>query len=223
MKKVLLAIQLKSLNTSDKEERSINCIDYELISKSLQIIGYDVELIDISDCKSGARLLQNCEVDGVYCSDVSGDAYEHALISQPIRIVNLVLVSKEAYQGAVTICRINQANMKVGICENDYRIDSDLMKRLDRIEIYKDYDHIINALVSDEIQIGLLDEVLNANAIKRRELKINGDTDLNIKKSKNIFFNCINSTICSEFNSGLKKLIETNQYFEITKYWSSKK
>lgn len=205
-----------------EQDQTLTGMDSELIHSSLRIAGYEAEMIPLEETASEMDLLENNKVDGIYCCGSTNSSQEGLVKSQPVRIVKLAVINRTEEPCISTTDEIIWLGLAVGVTKENFHVVGQSHLSELSLSLYEQESQMMSDLVSGRLDACILDPVKNACAIQKQDLRINKISDLDLKRSNEIIFNCDNVALCEAFNLGLMKLIETNQYFEISRHWHSK-
>lgn len=203
-------------------EKQIDGLDYEIIKKSFEIAGYNVEIILMENWSTINFLVENGELDGAYHAQETPQEFQGCLFSNPLRISTIELLTAREELSQESYVEIATDDLIIGLLRCDCNREclesfSSMNKK-----VYDNQEILIKDIYDKKVDLGFVDTGILPYSTNKSGYKFFNISEFNFNKSINVVFNKRNSIIRDDFNYGLKKLIETNQYFEITKYWKSK-
>lgn len=198
----------------------IRGLNYEIIMKSFNLANYDV---DVEICNTNEEVVKKLieqKIDGTVLIE------ENTKVSELNNCSELLVNSKMILLKSKNDININSleeaANKKLYIGYlKGYEFDS-LTKNIqhDHIIRYSSYSNLSEGLDNNKIDIGIIDS-------RVKEYFSNGTINNNIIVIPNLSYNlniyitfrAENINLKRDFNKGFKRLVDTNQYFEIVKHW----
>lgn len=204
------------------KENVIIGLNYDIVIESLRLQDYEVLMILYKDKTKAYADMRESKIDGIL------EIKENLYGKESVTNSNLVLNSRVDVVSLdnLIISNINEVetkNLKLGYIKNfephNFMQNSYTFNKL--YEYFK-YIDLINDLINKKIDIGLIDSRLSKTLYKDvlyNEQKVISNFSINFDSK--IIFREDNLLKKDIFNIGLKKLIDTNQYFEIIKHWEN--
>lgn len=197
-------------------------LNYEIIKKALEISGYNLDMETKESMDKDSKFKK---IDGIVKMKENNDSVEDGNLSDLIIISKVEFISNNPDLNLSKLEEIEIKNLKLGFVENyEYAQVTKVIPKDLKIQ-YKSYDELIEDIYCNNIDLGLIDlrvESYIKNKDKNRYKSIKTIPNLKFNAYFHISFMDKNIHLKNNFNIGLKKLIDTNQYSEIVKYWSKK-
>lgn len=203
-------------------EKEIKGLDYEIIKKSFELVGYDIEVTIQDDWTIINNLLEKGELDGAFQVQETSEKLQKFLFSNLLRNATIEFITSRNDLELTSYKELISKSLTIALLEN-YSYGNwinDISSKYKRI--YKNKEILINDINNGKVDLGVIDADVKTYLVKQKGYKIFSISNLNFTRPLSVAFNKNNKKMRDDFNKGLKKLIETNQYFEITKYWKNK-
>ena len=198
-------------------------MDYEIIKKSFEIAEYEMDLLICKNENIMEKMVENEEIDGAFQIRETPERTMKFIFSDLFRQSVLVFVTGSLNIDISTFEEIAAKKLVIGIREeSSLKVCFESIPEKSKI-YYDDLGTMLKDINDGNLDMAVVEKKVKDNIVKRLELESVSEIDgLRLVRSYCVMFNKKKSRIRDDFNLGLKKLIETNQYFEITKYWDSR-
>jgi ABC-type amino acid transport substrate-binding protein len=197
-------------------------MDYDIVKKSFEIAGYDVDLLVCDNQKVIDTIVETGEVDGAFQFQETLERLERFIFSNLYRRSELEAIAIRDKFVIANYGEIVSKGLMIGL-HKDYSYENCIDVIPEELKIYyENFDMMLKDLNDGKLDLCVVEKRVKDYLVKKLEL--NNVYTLEKLRLTRLFctmFNKSKSIIRDDFNLGLKKLIETNQYFEIIKYWET--
>lgn len=203
-----------------KKAEGLNC---EIIKKSFDLAGYKVDIEMINNDNKKNKIQNEKSFDGFIKFRNNSALKNKEITSDLIISSKVIFVTRRKGLKFNNIEEINTNNIRVGYSKYyKYIMILKKIKQNNQVEYTNDLN-LLKDVSEGKIDIGIIDSRVK----KHIESSNNFNNIITLKKFSfnipiNIVFSSESSKARFDFNSGLRRLIETNQYSEIIKHWDNK-
>lgn len=196
-------------------------LNYEIIIESLRLQDYEVVMILYKDKEEIYADMRDLKIDGILEIEENIFNEENVLNSDLVLNLKVDIISLNT-RSISNIHEVENKNLKLGYIENFKHLNLTRNISFYKLYEYSSYIDLLNDLLNKTIDIGLIDSRFNKEL--NREDEYNTERII-VNYSVNFDFKIIfregNLVKRDVFNNGLKRLIDTNQYFEIIRCWEN--
>lgn len=204
-------------------DNKIEGLDYEIIKKSFELVGYDIEVVIQDDWSVINNMVEKGLLDGAFQVQETPERLKKFLFSNLLRNATTELLTSRRDLSIKSYDEIVSKGLKIGLLE-DYSYGNCIDDIPSEYKKFYDNQEVLLQDINDgKVELGVFDFGVKSYLMKKKDLsKIFSISNLSFVRPLSVAFNMSNSKMRDDFNIGLNKLIETNQYFEIVKYWKNK-
>lgn len=196
-------------------------LNYEIIKKALEFGGYTLDMEVKDDINANDETCEFKKVDGIVQIRENNKSALDSNLSDLIIISEVEFITNKFNLNSLKPEELEMKNLTLGFVENyEYPEATNIVPKNHKLQ-YKSYDKLVEDIYCNKIDLGLIDSRVKSY-IKGKDKYKSIVTIPNLKFNTYfyILFSKENIDLKHNFNIGLKKLIDTNQYSEILKYWS---
>lgn len=203
--------------------KEIEGLDYEIIKKSFELVGYDIEVIILEDWTLINNMVEKGKLHGAFQVQETPERLERFLFSDLLRSAKTEILTSKKDLKLFSYNQLVSKKLIIGILKG-YSYGQCIDTLPDELKkTYTNQEILLQDINNGNIDLGVFDSGVKSYLVKKNGLQdLISITNLSFVRPLGLIFNKNNIKIRDDFNIGLKKLIETNQYFEIIKYWNNK-
>lgn len=203
-------------------DNKIEGLDYEIVKKSFELAGYKIEVVIQEDLSLINNMVEKGELDGAFQMQETPERHKKFLFSNLLRNTTTEVLTSRRDLNLTSYKEIVSKGLKIALLK-DYSYGECIYNIPSKYKrIYENQEVLLEDINAGKVDLGAFDSGVKSYLIKRKGYKIYSISNLSFVRPHCVAFNMNNSKMRDDFNIGLKKLIETNQYFEIIKYWENK-